>query len=157
MLLKLNQKAPDFTLNDQESKKHSLADYLGQWVLLYFYPKDDTPVCTTEACTIRDNFSAFQKAGIVVFGVSTDSVKSHDKFVKKYELPFILLADEEKKVVNLYGVWGFKKFMGREYLGTNRMSFLINPAGQIARVYEKVKPEEHAGEILEDFHVISKK
>ncbi|MBI2448470.1 thioredoxin-dependent thiol peroxidase [Candidatus Microgenomates bacterium] len=148
MLPKLHQKAPEFTLSDQKGEKHSLSDYKGRWVLLYFYPKDDTPGCTTEACTLRDNFADFKKAGIVVLGVSTDGVKSHDKFAKKYELPFTLLADEEKKVVALYGVWGKKKFMGREYMGTNRMSFLINPEGKIAKIYEKVKPAEHAGEVL---------
>ncbi len=151
MLPKLNQKAPDFTLADQAGKNHSLSGYQGQWVLLYFYPKDDTPGCTTEACTLRDNFSSFKKAGIAVLGVSTDNVQSHDKFAKKYDLPFPLLADEEKKVVGLYGVWGRKKFMGREYMGTNRMSFLIDPEGKIVKIYEKVKPAEHAEEILKDF------
>ncbi len=140
--------APDFTLQDQEGTSHTLSDYASKWVLLYFYPKDDTPGCTAEACSIRDSWEAFKKAGVVVLGVSTDSVKSHKKFVQKYELPFTLLADDEKKVVALYGVWGKKKFMGREYMGTNRSSFLIDPSGKIATVFEDVKPAEHAQEVL---------
>lgn len=151
-----NKKAPDFTLPDQTGKEHSLSDYTGRWVLLYFYPKDDTPGCTKEACGIRDNFAAFKRKGIVVLGVSTDSVKSHGKFVQKYNLPFTLLADEDKKVVELYGVWGKKKFMGREYLGTLRNSYLIGPDGKIQKIYEGVKPEEHAAEVLEAVENFSK-
>lgn len=142
--------APDFTLPDQNGKEHSLSDYKGTWVLLYFYPKDDTPGCTKEACSLRDMFPDFRKLKVVVLGVSTDSVKSHAKFVKKYDLPFTLLADEEKKVVNLYNVWQKKKFMEREYMGTLRSSFLINPEGKIAKIYESVKPEVHAQEVLDD-------
>jgi len=143
-------KAPAFTLLDQAGKIHELKDYRGKWVLLYFYPKDDTTGCTLEACAIRDSYGDFKKSKIVVLGVSIDSVKSHDKFAKKYDLPFTLLADEDKKLVNAYGVWGKKKFMGREYMGTRRMSFLIDPRGKIAKIYEKVKPKEHAGEVLSD-------
>jgi thioredoxin-dependent peroxiredoxin len=149
-MLKPGSKAPAFTLSDQEGKAHTLADYQGQWVLLYFYPKDDTPGCTKEACTIRDAWPKFKKLKIHVFGVSVDSTKSHAKFVDKYDLPFTLLADADKEVVKKYGVWGEKKFMGRTYMGTSRMSFLIDPAGKIAKVYENVKPEEHAAEVLED-------
>jgi len=148
--LKEGAKAPAFTLPDQTGKKHSLKDYKGKWVLLYFYPKDDTPGCTTEACTIRDSYSGFQKSKIVVLGVSVDSVKSHEKFAKKYELPFTLLSDEDKKVVKAYGVWGKKKFMGREYMGTNRTSFLIDRNGKISKIYEQVKPAFHAGKVLDD-------
>ncbi len=155
MKLTVGNQAPHFVLPDQIGNNHSLSDYQGKWVLLYFYPKDDTPGCTTEACQIRDNFSAFKKAGIMVFGVSTDSVKSHDKFVKKFDLPFLLLADEDKKVVELYGVWAKKKFMGREYTGILRTSFLINPVGKIARIYEQVKPDGHAAEILKDVKTVS--
>lgn len=151
-----NKKAPDFTLPDQTGKEHSLSDYTGRWVLLYFYPKDDTPGCTKEACGIRDNFAAFKRKGIVVLGISTDSVKSHGKFVQKYNLPFTLLADEDKKVVELYGVWGKKKFMGREYLGTLRNSYLIGPDGKIQKIYEGVKPDEHAAEVLEAVENFSK-
>jgi thioredoxin-dependent peroxiredoxin len=119
-------------------------------VLLYFYPKDDTPGCTKQACMIRDSFPAFKKLKIQVFGVSVDSVKKHAKFAEKYELPFTLLSDEEKKVVGMYDVWQKKKFMGREYMGTMRTSFLIDPEGKIAKVYEGVKPEIHAEEVLAD-------
>jgi peroxiredoxin Q/BCP len=150
MQLKQGDKAPKFTLPDQDGKEHKLEDYRGQWVLLYFYPKDDTPGCTTEACAIRDSLPDFKSIDAVVLGVSTDSVASHRKFADKYGLPFTLLADEDKKVVNMYGVWGKKKFMGREYDGTMRTSFLIDPEGTIATVYEGVKPAEHAAEVLAD-------
>lgn len=149
-MLKIGQKALDFTLTDQDGKEHSLSDYRGKRVLLYFYPKDDTPGCTTEACTIRDSYKDFEKMGLIVLGVSVDSVKSHKKFEEKYELPFTLLSDEKKEVVEKYGVWGKKKFMGREYEGTNRVSFLIGEDGNILKVYETVKPAEHAGEVLID-------
>ena len=142
--------APDFTLPDQNEEPHSLQQYRGQWVVLYFYPKDDTPGCTVEACSFRDNFRALKKAGAVILGVSTDPVKKHAKFVQKYELPFTLLADEEKKVVALYDVWGKKKFMGREYMGTNRVSFLIDPKGKVAKIYALVKPAEHVAEVIAD-------
>ncbi len=147
---KIGAKAPSFSLPDQTGKVHALKDYLGQWVLLYFYPKDDTPGCTVEACTLRDNFPAFKKLKIAVLGVSVDPVKSHKKFAEKYELPFTLLADEEKKVVAAYGVWGQKKFMGREYMGTMRHSFLISPEGKIKKIYLEVKPALHAEEVLAD-------
>jgi len=142
--------APDFTLPDQNGDFHSLQQYRGQWVVLYFYPKDDTPGCTVEACSFRDNFSSLKKADAVVFGVSVDPVKKHAKFVEKYSLPFTLLADEEKKVVELYGVWGKKKFMGREYMGTSRVSFLIDPKGTVAKIYDPAKPTEHVSEVLAD-------
>ncbi len=148
--LKAGDVAPDFTLNDQNGDAHTLSDYRGQWVLVYFYPRDNTPGCTTEACAIRDRFPEFGKLKIKVFGISTDTVKKHANFVTKYALPFTLLADEDQEVVNLFGVWGLKKFMGREFMGTNRMSFLIDPKGKIAKVYEKVKPAEHADEVLGD-------
>lgn len=142
--------APDFSLPDQDGVMHKLSDYRGKWVLLYFYPKDNTPGCTIEACTIRDQFKDFQKIDAVVLGVSTDSVKSHKKFVDAFSLPFTLLADENKEVVGQYGVFGEKKFMGKTYMGTSRTSFLIDPDGKIAKVYEKVKPEVHAGEVLSE-------
>ena len=148
--LKSGDTAPDFILLDQDGKKHKLSDYRGQWVLVYFYPKDDTPGCTKEACSIRDMMPDFKKLKLKVFGVSIQGVVSHKKFAEKYDLPFTLLADEDKKVVEKYGVWGKKKFMGREYMGTFRTSFLINPKGKIAKVYENVKPEVHADEILAD-------
>ncbi len=142
--------APEFELEDQQGNNHKLSDYRGHWVLLYFYPKDDTPGCTTEACSIRDNWSVLQELGVTVLGVSTDTVKSHAKFVDKYKLPFTLLADEQKEVVEAYGVWGLKKFMGREYMGTNRVSYLIDPEGKVAKVYETVKPAQHVQQVVED-------
>lgn len=144
----IQNKAPEFSLPDQNGQPRTLADFLGQWVVLYFYPKDDTPGCTKEACSFRDGFARFKRAGIVVLGVSADSVRKHAKFVEKYELPFLLLADESKIVVEQYGVWAKKKFMGREYMGILRTTFLIDPAGKIAKIYENVKPEEHAEEVL---------
>lgn len=155
MSVEINKPAPGFTLPDQEGNSHSLAQYLGKWVLIYFYPKDDTPGCTTEACTLRDNFPEFKKLGITVLGISTDTVKSHKKFVEKYKLPFTLLADDEKKVVEQYGVWGKKKFMGHEFTGTMRSSFLVDPQGKIAKIYEKVKPAVHADEVLADIQSLS--
>jgi len=155
MTLTIGDQAPAFSLPDQQGAMQSLADQRGKWVLLYFYPKDDTPGCTKEACTIRDAWSDFRNKGIVVFGVSTDSVKSHAKFVQKYELPFTLLSDENKELVKAYGVWGPKKFMGREFLGTKRVSFLISPEGRIAKVYAAVKPAEHADEVLSDVDQLS--
>ena len=137
-------------LPDQAGQLHSLSDYRGCWVLLYFYPKDDTPGCTAEACAIRDVFPKFGTLKTVVLGVSTDSESSHAKFAKKYGLPFTLLADAGKVVVQAYGVWAPKKFMGREYLGIVRTSFLINPQGRIEKVYEGVKPAVHAAEVLAD-------
>jgi peroxiredoxin Q/BCP len=150
MTLQVGATAPDFTLADQNGEQHTLSLYQGKWVLIYFYPRDDTPGCTKEACGFRDTFPDFQRLDMPIFGISTDSVKSHGKFVAKYDLPFTLLADEDKEVVNLYGVWGPKKFRGKEYEGTNRMSFLIDPEGKIAKIYEKVKPAEHPEEVLND-------
>ncbi len=155
MLPKVGIKAKNFTLPNQEGKLHTLKEYLGQWVVLYFYPKDDTPGCTVEACQFRDNFPKFKRSQAVVFGVSVDTVKKHAKFATKYELPFTLLSDEEKKVVELYGVWAKKKFMGREYMGILRTTFLINPAGKIAKIYENVKPDGHAEEVLKDINELS--
>lgn len=149
-LPKVGKLAPDFTLPDQDGADHKLSSYQGEWVLLYFYPKDDTTGCTKEACAIRDAFPKFNKQNAVVLGISPDSVKSHKKFEEKYKLPFTLLADEGHKIANKYGVWGRKKFMGREYDGILRTSFLIDPKGKIAKVYEKVKPEVHAAEVLAD-------
>ena len=150
MKLKAGQLAPDFMLPDQDGKKHSLSDYGGKWVLVYFYPKDDTPGCTKEACAIRDDIPRFDKLKTKILGISVDSVKSHKKFAEKYNLPFTLLADDKKEVVNKYGVWQKKKFMGKEYMGTLRTSFLVDPAGKIAKIYESVKPDVHAKEVLRD-------
>ncbi len=151
-----HQSAPEFSLPDQGGHLHSLADFLGQWVVLYFYPKDDTPGCTKEACSFRDGFARFQREGIVVLGVSVDTVKKHAKFAEKYELPFLLLADENKTVVEQYGVWAKKKFMGREYMGILRTTFLIDREGKIRKIYENVKPEDHAEEVLNQVRTLVK-
>lgn len=149
-------KAPDFALPDQDGNMHTLKDMRGEWVLLYFYPKDDTPGCTKQACALRDSFPRFKKLKCSVFGISVDSGKSHKKFEEKYSLPFTLLSDTDHTMVEAYGVWGKKKFMGREYEGTLRTSFLIDPTGHIAKVYENVKPEPHAEEVLEDLKKLEK-
>ena len=140
--------APDFELPDETGTPHRLSDYRGRVVVLYFYPKDDTTGCTTEACNFRDDYSAYQHAGVVILGVSPDSPKSHAKFKAKYDLPFPLLADVGHGVCEQYGVWGLKKFMGREYMGVMRTTFLISEEGTILKVFEKVKPAEHSSEIL---------
>lgn len=146
--LKEGDAAPAFTVETSGGGRLSLADFLGQNVILYFYPKDDTPGCTKEACAFRDGFADFKKRGAVILGVSPDPVKSHDKFVKKFELPFPLLADTDKKIVEAYGVWGEKTFMGRRYMGTHRVTFLIGPDGRIKKIWPLVKPDEHAAEVL---------
>lgn len=140
--------APAFELADETGKIHKLSDYQGKKVVLYFYPKDDTPGCTTEACNFRDDYSAYTKAGVTILGVSPDSTKSHAKFKEKFGLPFPLLADEGHKVCEAYGVWGRKKMMGREYDGVFRTTFLIGKDGKIEKVFENVKPPEHSKEIL---------
>ena len=146
--LKEGDRAPAFTVNTNGGGKISLADFKGRHVILYFYPKDDTPGCTKEACGFRDQFAAFEKRGAVVLGVSIDSPKAHDKFVDKFKLPFTLVSDEDKKIVQAYGVWGEKTFMGRKYLGTHRVTFLIGPDGTIKKIWPQVKPDEHVEEVL---------
>lgn len=149
-MIELNKKAPVFSLPDQDGNIHTLEQYLGKKILLYFYPKDDTPGCTTEACNFRDGYKTFQDMGLVILGVSADSVKSHKKFAEKFELPFPLLSDESHAVCKAYSVWGLKKFMGKEYMGIERSSFLIDEKGNIAKIYEKVKPQEHVDEVVAD-------
>lgn len=146
--LKVGDGAPDFTAPGTDGKPVSLSDLKGKPVVLYFYPRDDTPGCTKEACGFRDGFAAFKKAGAIVLGVSVDSPKSHAKFAEKFGLPFTLVADEDKTIVQAYGVWGEKKFMGRTYMGTHRVTFLIGPDGRIAKIWPAVKPEAHAAEVL---------
>ena len=146
--LKEGDVAPEFSAATNGDGRVALADLKGKNVILYFYPRDDTPGCTKEACAFRDHFAEFKKRGAVVLGVSPDPVKSHDKFVEKFKLPFILLADEEKQIVTAYGVWGEKSFMGRKYLGTHRVTFLIGPGGRIKKIWSQVKPDEHAVEVL---------
>lgn len=140
--------APDFSLLDETGKSRALSDFRGKPVILYFYPKDDTPGCTKEACSFRDDYSVYTEAGVVILGVSPDTTKSHAKFKEKYNLPFSLLADEGHKVCELYGVWGLKKFMGREYEGVLRTTFLIDENGLIKKVFPNVKPDGHSGDVL---------
>ena len=154
MLLKEDSNAPDFELPDQDGKLHKLSDYKGKWIVLYFYPKDDTPGCTKEACNFRDSFHELQAKGVQVLGVSKDSVASHKKFAEKYELNFPILSDESLKVIKSYNACGVKKFMGREFDGVLRISYLIDPKGMIKKVYEKVNPLIHASEILKDLNDI---
>ncbi|QQS60923.1 MAG: thioredoxin-dependent thiol peroxidase [Candidatus Moraniibacteriota bacterium] len=139
-----------FQAFDEKGFEYSQKTYLGRWLLLYFYPKDDTPGCTKEACAIRDSWKEFKEANISVLGVSIQNATSHQKFREKYQIPFPLLVDEDRKLVEMFGAWRKKKFMGREYMGTERISFLINTEGKIQKIYEKIKPEEHASEILRD-------
>jgi thioredoxin-dependent peroxiredoxin len=155
-MIKTEKKAPDFSLFNQDGEKHTLSDYRGKWVVLYFYPKDDTPGCTVEACGMRDSMPRFKKIKAVLFGISPDSVVRHKKFAEKYDLSFALLADEKKEVVKKYGVWQKKKMMGREYMGVVRTSFLIDPKGTIVKIYEKVKPDGHAEEVLADLQILRK-
>ena len=140
--------APEFEVLDDTSTLRRLSDYRGKNVVLYFYPKDDTPGCTREACNFRDDYSAYEKAGVVILGVSPDSGASHIKFKKKYQLQFPLLVDEGHKICDLYGVWGPKKFMGKSYEGVLRTTFLIDPEGNIKHVFENVRPAEHSVELL---------
>jgi len=149
MKLKEDDVAPDFTTTANDRRIVSLSSFLGKNVILYFYPKDSTPGCTKEACAFRDEYAEFKKKGAVVLGVSTDSVKSHGEFIEKHKLPFPLLVDEDKKIVNAYGAYGQKSFMGFKYVGTHRITFLIGPDGIIRKIWLKVKPAKHAREILE--------
>ena len=146
--LKAGDKAPDFTTTDQNGQPVKLSGYKGKKVVLYFYPKDDTPGCTAEACSLRDNYKALQKAGYTVLGISTDAEKRHIKFIAKYSLPFTLLSDEDKKVHDLYGTWIEKQLYGRKYMGTARVTFIINEKGVIDEVIEKVNTKNHAQQIL---------
>ncbi len=147
-MLKEKTSAPDFTLPDETGEMRSLSNYLGQNIVLYFYPKDDTTGCTTEACNFRDDYSAYEKSDVVILGVSPDSPQSHAKFKAKYQLPFTLLADEDHKVCELYEVWGKKKMYGKEYDGVFRTTYIIGKDGKILKVFENVKPADHSAEIL---------
>ena len=147
--LKEGMKAPVFEGFDQNGKKVSLSDFKGKKVIVYFYPKDDTPGCTAQACNLRDNYSDLIAQGFQVIGISTDSVKSHKKFEDKYTLPFPLIADEEKKIVDEYGVWGEKKFMGKNYTGTTRTTFLIDEDGNIKKIITKPDTKNQTQQVLE--------
>ena len=149
--LSKGDKAPTFTAKDQDGNEIKLGDYAGKKVVLYFYPKDMTPGCTNQACNLRDHFGELEKKDIVVLGVSPDDEKKHQKFIAKHELPFTLIADPDKEVINAYGIWGPKKFMGKEYDGVHRTTFLINEEGMIHDIITKPKTKAHAEEILERF------
>lgn len=148
MDLSIGDKAPDFEANDQDGNKIKLSDYKGKKVILYFYPKDNTPGCTMQACNLRDNYEELQKQGYIVLGVSQDSEKSHLKFIEKQNLPFSLIADEDHTVHNLYGTWGEKNTFGKTYMGTKRTTFVIDEKGDIEDIIEKVKTKEHTAQIL---------
>lgn len=150
MNLKVGDMAPNFELLDQNGKNNKLSDFIGNKVLIYFYPRDFTPGCTTEACSLRDSFPNFRNLKAVILGISKDSVESHRKFANKFNLPFTLLADADHKVMEKYGVWQEKKFIGKTYMGTVRSSFLIDEKGKIEKIYTKVKPPVHAQEVIED-------
>ena len=155
MPISAGEQAPEFTLADEDGINHSLSDYRGSPLVLYFYPKDDTPGCTKQACGFRDDYSAYQEANVKVLGVSPDTSKSHTKFINKFDLPFTLLADTERHVIKLYDVWGLKKNFGREYEGVIRTTFLIDGDGIIARVLENVRAADHSTEILSTLQEIS--
>ncbi len=148
MSLKVGDKAPDFSVNDQQGNPVKLSDFKGKKVVLYFYPKDNTPGCTAESCNLRDNYQALQKAGYEVLGVSKDDEKSHQKFIDKFDLPFTLLADTEKEIHGKYGTWVEKSMYGRKYMGTARTTFLIDENGIIEDIIEKVKTKDHTAQIL---------
>ena len=156
-MLKINSKAPSFVIPSTSKDKYSLKDTLGKYVVLYFYPKDDTPGCTIETNDFNKLLAKFKKLDCGVYGISKDSLKSHDKFRDKYKIKFDLLADEEIKVLKKYKVWGKKKFMGREFMGINRTTYLINKKGKIIKIWENVKVKDHAKEVLETLKNISKK
>jgi peroxiredoxin Q/BCP len=155
VMLEQGSKAPDFTLSDQFAKKHTLSDYHGKWVVLYFYPKDMTPGCTIEACNFRDEFPNFQNLNAVILGISKDSVKRHATFADKYKLTFPVLSDSEGDVCEKYQVWKKKSLYGKSFMGIVRSTYLIDPSGKIARVYPKVKVKEHAAELLHDLQALS--
>lgn len=148
MAVEVGQQAPDFESKDQDGNTIKLSDYNGKKVVLYFYPKDNTPGCTAQACDLRDNYEALQKAGYEVIGVSSDSGKSHQKFIQKFELPFILLADEDKSVHEKFGTWVEKSMYGKKYMGTARTTFIIDENGVITEIIDKVKTKEHTNQII---------
>lgn len=148
-MLEVGQEAPEFELEDQDGERHSLREQRGSWVVLYFYPKDDTPGCTTEACEFRDNMAQIQSVGGKVFGLSADDQDSHAAFAQKHELNFPLLVDPDRKVIDAYGAYGEKTTFGRKHMGVFRITYLIDPEGRIAKVWRNVKPQGHAAEVRE--------
>ena len=150
--LNVGDKAPDFVALNEFGQSTSLSEFLGKKVILYFYPKDMTPGCTAESCNLGENYTVLQEKGFVVLGVSPDSSKSHQKFIDKYNLPFSLIADEDKSVIKAFGVWGPKKFMGKEYDGVHRTTFIIDEVGVIEKVFSKVNTKDHTNQILESYN-----
>ncbi|NJK27728.1 MAG: thioredoxin-dependent thiol peroxidase [Coleofasciculaceae cyanobacterium SM2_3_26] len=153
--LQVGDRAPDFALPDAAGNTVRLSDFQGKWIVLYFYPRDNTPGCTKEACGFRDAYSEYQNRDLVLLGISTDDAKAHNKFITKHQLPFPLLCDAGGAVASTYGSYGLKKFMGKEFMGIFRHSFIIDPAGNIAKIYRKVKPEPHAAEVLADLETLT--
>lgn len=151
MSINVNSTAPDFSLPDEKGKYHKLSDFRGKPIVLYFYPKDDTPGCTREACNFRDDYSAYKNAGLEIIGISPDSSESHAKFKTKFNLPFLLLADKDHMVCEIYEVWGKKKFMGREFDGVFRTTFLIDSEQKVVKIFKGVKPAEHSQEVLTEY------
>jgi thioredoxin-dependent peroxiredoxin len=156
IVLKPGDKAPDFSATDQHGKKHSLTQLRGKKIVLYFYPEDDTPTCTIQACNLRDNYGLLTKQGFVVLGISPDSEKSHQKFERKFNLPFILLADPDRKIIETYGVWGEKVLFGRKYLGVHRTTFLVDEKGIIRCIIDKPRSKNHAQELLAAWKSLAK-
>lgn len=156
-MLELGSAAPQFSLLGDDGKQYSLSSYKGKWVILYFYPKDDTPGCTIEACSLKDNWHSFDQFDVVVFGASADSVASHKKFKEKYDLPFTLLSDPDKKTMTEYQVWLEKSMFGKKYMGIQRATYIIDPQGKIAQVYPKVTPTSHTSKLLKDLEQLQQK
>jgi peroxiredoxin Q/BCP len=152
--LEIGNKAPSFSAKNEKDEIVNLSDFKDRKLILFFYPRDDSPGCTKQACSLRDNFRRFQKMGIDVIGVSPDSVKKHQKFINKYEFQYSLLSDPDKEIINAYGVWGTKKFMGREIIGVHRTTFIINEEGTIEKIIKKVVTKTHGDQILEELKAL---
>jgi len=155
MIIKEGNKAPDFTAKDQNGNNVSLSEFKGKKVILYFYPKDNTAGCTAESCNLRDNYSVFQKHGYEIIGVSPDSETSHQKFINKHSLPFTLISDPDKKILNEYLVWGEKKMYGKTYFGVIRTTFVIDEIGKIEKIFKKVKTKDHSNQIFNEYNIKS--
>lgn len=149
-MLEINTKAPAFALKDEKEQVHRLSEYVGQWVVIYFYPKDDTPGCTKEACAISEVYDEFKRMGVVVLGISKDSPASHALFKKKFKLPFLLLSDESTKVIQKYGAWQERSMYGRKFMGTARITYIIDPKGRVVKMYAKVSPATHALQLIKE-------
>lgn len=155
-MLKVGDRAPTFTLKDQDGRSHQLSDYAKSWVVLYFYPRDNTPGCTKEACSFRDSIDVLRNINTEVIGISKDSILSHQSFIDRYNIPFTLLSDPEKEIIKKYGAWQKKNSFGREYYGTHRMTYLIDPKGKIAKIYKTVNPLKHVDQVIADLSKLQK-